>query len=459
MLLGFKNLFLLFFLGILFFLVPFFVFAKEENQIRIFDSSGKFLKSIDILADYSGVFDLAVGDFRGDNKQEIAVCLGAETGQKLLIFDFESQLLFETKPFDGFRGGCLVTSADLDGDGIDEIIVSADSSGGPHIKVYKFDKEILSFFAFDRNQRYGAKIWAGDLGKDGKAEIVAFSNYGDEPKINIFGNSGLLIATRKISDLNLNGLSVAGGNFALNGEKQIAYVGGFDTDKKIRFLDKTGKVIKTIDYDIINFTGSFSLASVDINLDNRDELVIIEGFKGSGRIAVFDYLGNRLLAFNPFDDLVYGVTADFGDINNDGKPEIVVAPRFWRLQIKSMEYKSIEIDLAKQLLYQRQDGKLVNVFKISSGTTKTPTPKGNFSVSLKRPLVRMRWSYGYNHPWNYDLPNVPWVVTFNGAYTIHGTYWHNNFGYPMSHGCINMKTPEAKLIYDWSEMGMPVTVY
>ena len=57
----------------------------------------------------------------------------------------------------------------------------------------------------------------------------------------------------------------------------------------------------------------------------------------------------------------------------------------------------------------------------------------------------------------YYLPNVPYVMFFENdqvagsrGFSIHGTYWHNNFGHPMSHGCVNMKTSEAKLIYHWT---------
>ena len=66
----------------------------------------------------------------------------------------------------------------------------------------------------------------------------------------------------------------------------------------------------------------------------------------------------------------------------------------------------------------------------------------------------------------YYLPGVPWVQFFGNAqipwsrgYSFHGTYWHNNFGHPMSHGCINMKTPDAKWLYDWAPMGTPVNIY
>jgi hypothetical protein len=56
----------------------------------------------------------------------------------------------------------------------------------------------------------------------------------------------------------------------------------------------------------------------------------------------------------------------------------------------------------------------------------------------------------------YDLPNVPYVMFFGGGnvpdgsgFGLHGTYWHDNFGHPMSHGCVNMRTIDAEKLYDW----------
>jgi len=62
----------------------------------------------------------------------------------------------------------------------------------------------------------------------------------------------------------------------------------------------------------------------------------------------------------------------------------------------------------------------------------------------------------------YYLPNVPYVMFFSNdqvpaikGFSLHGTYWHENFGHPMSHGCVNMKTSEAGIIYDWSSPQIP----
>ncbi|MBI5619492.1 L,D-transpeptidase, partial [Candidatus Gottesmanbacteria bacterium] len=50
----------------------------------------------------------------------------------------------------------------------------------------------------------------------------------------------------------------------------------------------------------------------------------------------------------------------------------------------------------------------------------------------------------------YYLPDVPYVMYFYLGYAIHGTYWHNNFGHPMSHGCVNMRIEDAKTLFEWS---------
>jgi lipoprotein-anchoring transpeptidase ErfK/SrfK len=59
----------------------------------------------------------------------------------------------------------------------------------------------------------------------------------------------------------------------------------------------------------------------------------------------------------------------------------------------------------------------------------------------------------------YDLPGVPWVMYFYSGYAIHGAYWHNNFGAPMSHGCVNMTPGEAQILYNWAPIGTEVYVH
>lgn len=118
--------------------------------------------------------------------------------------------------------------------------------------------------------------------------------------------------------------------------------------------------------------------------------------------------------------------------------------------------KRIEVDLTSQKLYAFEGNNKIFDFVISSGRTITPTPTGEFTTWIKLRSTRMKGGSKALGTY-YDLPNVPFVMFFQNAqvpgwkgYGIHGTYWHNNFGTPMSHGCINMKTPEAEQLYTWA---------
>ena len=59
----------------------------------------------------------------------------------------------------------------------------------------------------------------------------------------------------------------------------------------------------------------------------------------------------------------------------------------------------------------------------------------------------------------YYLPNVPYTMYFYQGYGLHGTYWHHNFGTPMSHGCVNLATPDAEWLYNWASVGTLVNVH
>jgi lipoprotein-anchoring transpeptidase ErfK/SrfK len=114
--------------------------------------------------------------------------------------------------------------------------------------------------------------------------------------------------------------------------------------------------------------------------------------------------------------------------------------------------KWVEILLAEQRLVAWEDGRMVMSTPVSTGTRKTPTPRGTFRIYRKYAKQRMSGP-------GYDLPNVPWVMYFRkGGYALHGTYWHNNFGRPMSHGCVNLPIGEAAWLYQWAPNGTAVVV-
>ncbi len=112
----------------------------------------------------------------------------------------------------------------------------------------------------------------------------------------------------------------------------------------------------------------------------------------------------------------------------------------------------VEVNLSRQTLYAYEGSQIVNSFIISSGTAMYPTVTGDFRVYAMYRYSNMEGD-------DYYLPNVPYAMYFYEGYAMHGTYWHNNFGTPMSHGCVNLRTEDAAWLYDWVSVGTPVNVH
>jgi len=116
-----------------------------------------------------------------------------------------------------------------------------------------------------------------------------------------------------------------------------------------------------------------------------------------------------------------------------------------------LEGKQIIIVLSTQRVYAFDGSIVVRRFIVSTGLPNTPTVEGEFSIFAKYESTRMIGP-------DYDLSAVSWTMYFFEGYALHGTYWHSNFGLPMSHGCVNLETSDAKWLYKWAPIGTPVTV-
>lgn len=116
--------------------------------------------------------------------------------------------------------------------------------------------------------------------------------------------------------------------------------------------------------------------------------------------------------------------------------------------------KSILIDTTAQTITALENGQPVFKTRTSSGGVfgidkDFRTPLGDYVIDRKRPSRHMAAGDGVAAD-AYDLPGVPWVSYFNGGIAIHGTYWHNDYGRPWSHGCINVLPQDAKWFYRWA---------
>ena len=121
------------------------------------------------------------------------------------------------------------------------------------------------------------------------------------------------------------------------------------------------------------------------------------------------------------------------------------------------EEKHIVVDLSTQLVTAFEGDKLVFSERCASGVKGTDTPKGEFRTYHKGPSVHMtNEGDALENESVYSLPGVPWCSFFTGAgNAFHGTYWHNDYGLPRSHGCVNLPSESAKFIYRWSRPNVP----
>jgi lipoprotein-anchoring transpeptidase ErfK/SrfK len=112
----------------------------------------------------------------------------------------------------------------------------------------------------------------------------------------------------------------------------------------------------------------------------------------------------------------------------------------------------IDVNLSQQMLYAYDGDTVVNSFLVSTGTWLHPTVTGQYHVYIKLRYTDMSGP-------DYYLPNVPYTMYFFGSYGLHGTYWHHNFGTPMSHGCVNLSIPDSAWLYNFSSVGTLVNVH
>ena len=120
--------------------------------------------------------------------------------------------------------------------------------------------------------------------------------------------------------------------------------------------------------------------------------------------------------------------------------------------------KRIEVSIQDQTLIAYEGDIVVLSTRISSGINKRPdpngipwdTPRGEFNIQSKMPSKHM--GDGDLASDGSDLPGVPWTQFFLSppGNAFHGTFWHDNFGLQMSHGCVNMRTDEAKWLFRWT---------
>jgi len=152
----------------------------------------------------------------------------------------------------------------------------------------------------------------------------------------------------------------------------------------------------------------------------------------------------------------------FATVELDGWEWYLVGPDTWIKQTNVARALPVErppetkgrwfaVDLYEQVLVAYEEDRPVFATLISSGLPDWSTNEGLFTVWSRQVNGNMSGAEGQTD--FYSLENVPWVMYFDQAISLHGTYWHDGFGYRHSHGCVNMTITDAHWAFQWSADG------
>jgi lipoprotein-anchoring transpeptidase ErfK/SrfK len=209
----------------------------------------------------------------------------------------------------------------------------------------------------------------------------------------------------------------------------ILFFGVWLSDGTLRF-----SVTETL--NLMNQKLRYTLNSVENELESASLVQSIEASKGEFELGLEPIFDNAAVGVIPQEYAQKGSEVLAANVATDGSE------------------KWIEVDLSDQRIYAKEGERTVYNFLVSTGKKWTPTPKGEYRVWIKLRYTRMKGGSRARGDY-YDLPNVPYTMYFYKGYGIHGAYWHNQFGTPRSHGCVNVKPEEMALIYNWAGPEMP----
>lgn len=174
---------------------------------------------------------------------------------------------------------------------------------------------------------------------------------------------------------------------------------------------------------------------------------------------IYPYLDAQKLNSDKYVEEISTLRGNYTDV----KDEVIWRSKKLNIKPPKIAYKPVDprvlsadpniwvdINLSSQTLCLHHGE--VSCFLVSTGMPGTPTPTGTYNIWIKLASTKMSGP-------GYYLPGVPWTMYFYRGYGIHGTYWHDNFGHQMSHGCVNMRTPEAQFVYDRVSVGTKVVVH
>lgn len=181
-----------------------------------------------------------------------------------------------------------------------------------------------------------------------------------------------------------------------------------------------------------------------ISCCDENEIVRSNGsFDEEANLAIFN---NQIIDY-PKTSLAQNIKASENERSSPSDSQVLGTTN------ASGEEKWVEVSLSDQKVRAYEGNNIIMEFPISSGKW-APTPKGTFYIWYKTKSQVMKGGSKELGTYYY-LPNVPHNMFFYKGYALHGAYWHNNFGQPMSHGCVNQPLANAAEIFNWAGPVVP----
>jgi len=439
-------------------------FAPDQTRpgdVRLWSKDFSTQTTIKALpATAKGGGTLASGDLDGDGKEEIVAGAGPGVEPYVNIFNTDGTkrgafLVYEKT----FRGGVRVAVADVDGDGRAEIIAAPGAGREPVVKTFKEDGTLVKqALVYGSSFRGGVHLATVDLDRDGKAEIITSPGPTGGPHIRLWSGD--------LSDLHRDFFAF---DASMRDGTSIAVMRTADGPMLLAAAESWNEPVVRLFHLSLesSIKGEFrafdpgtknglTLAAVDLNGDNTDEIAVARNGGTAPEVRIFDVYGTNVGGYLVHDPTYRGGLSIAAYANGTRLMSMPHAPVVRGPLDTDM---SIDVNLTQQRLTAYEHGRVARSFLISSGTYRHPTPVGVTEVKKKIPIMDYRWNYGPNNPDNYFLRNVKFNLNVFPHIYIHTAYWHNNFGNRMSHGCINAHILDAEWIYNWAATGTKVDVH
>lgn len=458
----------------------------RNTDVRVFHQSNKAKttsnKQVKQITDFGtdGASSIATCNLYGNSLDEIVI--GAGPGQEPVVKILQRKKKNKSgaknwkvakrfMAYDaGMTAGVNVSCGKVTKNGRAKIVTGPGVNAGPNVKVFtRKGTELHSFFAFEETFHGGVDVAVAKTQQDRKSRIVVSSGRGESTRVRVFRlkNTGVVreLQISPFADAHTGGGNVAAGDVDGDGlDEIIVSVAGFSNGTvKIYKANKDKTVINEFIAYGTDFRGGVAIASADINLDGKDDIITAPAQRGGPDVRVYTVNGKRIGEnFNAYESEFRGGTmlAATPHFDRDRKVEIITVPRKNTITGNAEWRKYIEVNLSTQTLTAYENGVVVNQFLVSTGLSPNVTPTGEFEIMRHVYNMTYSWPFAPGNPGNeYNLPDVKYNMEFTRYFYFHHAYWHNNFGNPMSHGCVNINWENSEWLYNWADVGDTVWVH